>query len=226
MNDKEKKIAYLCRETEKLNLEIEAINNDTYLLKKGETKKGLTEILNKQKANHSKAVMQYIEEHIKNSGLEPIFFNYLMSAIKHGDLIALGFKEYTKDTTENLTIYQTFKIALMVRYYSTNRQKGDRNSKEFVRDKICEDKVYLGVSVVSAIYKKLTESVDVFIKKTDPSPKCTKKGKLRLQSMPSDQEIASFLDPIKTQVLLHIEAEGEKILGNTDRSIPIPYLEW
>ena len=231
MDDRKKYIAYLCRETENLNREIKAINNGTRILKEKETKIGLLRSLNKKKANHSKEVMQYIKEHIKNSGLEPIFLNHLMSALKDGDLVALGSKEYKKDKTENLAAYQSLKVALMVRHKSTTRTKGSPNSRELVKDeirkdKVCYDKISLNESDISDICKQLTKTVDTFILETDSSPKHTEKGTLRLQSMPSDQEIISFIEPIADKLALYIKDRGEKILNHADQAIFVPYPEW
>jgi len=213
-----------CNQANELSLEIKSIENGTRLISKGETEKGLIEGINKKKSFFAKKVMEHIGEYIKNSGLDPLFFNYLMTAINNGDLVALGYQEYSVDRSEKLSLFQRYKIALMVRYYVSNRKKDDKNSRELVIYKIQDEKVYLDKTSISKVCRLMKPAVDEFIRAFNPQLETTKNGKLKLQTMPSDEEIDAHIEKHSAKTLFRLMLKGRKIISNTDKPPSTPEL--
>ncbi len=213
--------AFACEEVENINSEIESIRNGTRKLKKRETKKGLIEALDKKKSMFSIPVMHHITEHIRNSGLEPVFFNYLKSALENGDLVALNCKSYSAGRAKHHHPYLRYKTALMVRYYVSNKKKGDRNSIELVRYKMEAEGVHLGKTAISRICTDMNSQIEKFIKSFNPNPETMPNGRLRIRSMPSNQEIMSYLKLEGEKAVSEMRDKGQKKLEATTRRCAI-----
>ena len=214
--------AFACEEVENINSEIESIRNGTRKLKKRETKKGLIEALDKKKSMFSIPVMHHITEHIRKSGLETVFYNYLKSALENGDLIALNCKSYSSSSSGRFNPYLKFKTALMLKYYVSTRKKGDRNSREIVSYKMNKEGLHLSTTAISRICRDMEPQVEKFIEFYDPDPETFPSGRLKLKSMPSDQDIKSYLNTQGEKAVSDMIAKGQQKRKASARRCAIP----